>query len=425
MRRHWKALLAIGLLTGAVRAQSEEVDTSADTHGPLPVWDEAPDAPAVQADQSDSQQPAPVSEPRVIDPPAEPSAVEEISEDELASPTVELRQRLRQQVESLCRQPQEGATRRAVHRQLLGLNRANIYRAQAEIEPSEQLDSLNMLAQGLYVQVTRFTEPRLADRHISRLRITARQAKAVDHARAEAIGDFWLLAADLYEINHSELSTSARQVQAAELMSEYLGAHPDAEAAPGVSDALQQLKGARLERLLQWTPDAVAGESDRSERKAMVRLIRLLHEQLPVRWWIHNIAVGRTTPVHWKTGQGTQITLQRIGYRPIDMKRGKGGVVEVWIMDKDYVPQRSVHGTAAAAAESQTGPAGDLAWWRGRKVFVWGDTDGDWDANTLVAAQLKATDEKIQTGASEESDAPADSEEATSEETTVTETETE
>lgn len=392
MPKHWNRLLLIGLL--AVPAWGQDAGSSQSAQPNAAQAEQQPDE--IQQELTQTDQAQPVNEPPTadVDPATaqqsaaaqgEPQTAAPNQSDAEPSPADQMRQRILKQIEDLSRQPGDDAPRSKVHRQLVGLNDANYYRNQIEIEPKAQLESLNMLAQGLYVQMTRFTEPRLADRLRSKLRITARQAKAIELASAEAIGDFWLLTADLYEINHSELAAKARQQQAAELMADYLADYPDAETSPGVAEALEQLKGARLERLLQWTPQAVAQQADAKKRQAITDLIRRIHKRMPTRWWLEDIAVGRVTPTHWKTGWGTQVTLQRIGYRPLDMKRGKGGQVILWIMDQTYQGERR-HG------EAQTGPAGDLAEWRSHRVFIWGYTDGDWKAQDLIAEELKATD---------------------------------
>lgn len=102
-------------------------------------------------------------------------------------------------------------------------------------------------------------------------------------------------------------------------------------------------------------------------------LVKALKARLPKTWELHAVRRGRTEPVHWPAGTGDTIICRRKGYTPADWKRGKGGVVNLYVMDAGYAAAKPLHGR-----EAQVGPAREIARWRGRRVFVFGEGNRDW-----------------------------------------------
>ena len=97
---------------------------------------------------------------------------------------------------------------------------------------------------------------------------------------------------------------------------------------------------------------------------------------LPQNWQIVEAKHGQTTPTHWPTGPGWHIGVQRRGYTALDAKRGKGGEVHLWIMEVGYAPKHDKY-FDVTPYPAQTGPAGEIERWHGRRVFLWGGAP-DW-----------------------------------------------
>ena len=93
------------------------------------------------------------------------------------------------------------------------------------------------------------------------IRVSARRVKAVDQPDADAIGDYWLLVADLYDINRAGLSVEERRRQAVPLLEAYVIEHDQAAPTPAVLRNLDQVRAggdtqrARV-RLLERMPAA-------------------------------------------------------------------------------------------------------------------------------------------------------------------------
>lgn len=107
-----------------------------------------------------------------------------------------------------------------------------------------KLQAVSLQMQGLYALMVRWPEDEQADRWSQRLRSAARRAKALIEPEAKSIGDFWLMTADLYEINRSDLPLAERQEQASELMAGYVRKHPEGPASAEVKAALAELAAA-------------------------------------------------------------------------------------------------------------------------------------------------------------------------------------
>ena len=61
------------------------------------------------------------------------------------------------------------------------------------------------------------------------------------------VGDFWLMTAELYDMNRTKLPLEARRKQAAGLMRDFLTRHADWAAAMDVREALKQLEKRKTE----------------------------------------------------------------------------------------------------------------------------------------------------------------------------------
>jgi len=109
-----------------------------------------------------------------------------------------------------------------------------------------QLQSLSLQMQSLYTRITRWPDDPKVDRMLFRLRAAARRAKTLDQPQAGAIADFWLLTADLFDINRLNLPPDQRRKQTQQLFDEYLVAH----GAGPTSDAVRTM----LTRLNQSAP---------------------------------------------------------------------------------------------------------------------------------------------------------------------------
>ncbi len=107
--------------------------------------------------------------------------------------------------------------------------------------PKTKLTSLSLQMQTLYVRISRFPTDEKVDQYLFALRATARRTKAMRQDNAAAIGDFWLLSADLFDINRADLPLPERRRQMRQLMTQYLNTHRDGPATPAVQAAFLKL----------------------------------------------------------------------------------------------------------------------------------------------------------------------------------------
>lgn len=152
---------------------------------------------------------------------------------------------LANRVRDLIREPKPTAGRAEVQRQLVDLT-DNASRWYYNTDDAEtRLTALSVQMQALYTQLVEDPPADQVDRLLSRLRAAARRAKSLDQTDADAIGDFWLMTADLLDLNRMDIRPSSHQAQAAELMSDYIADHPDAGPTAEVKAALAELNKAR------------------------------------------------------------------------------------------------------------------------------------------------------------------------------------
>ncbi len=160
----------------------------------------------------------------------------------------------------------------------------------------------------------------------------------------------------------------------------------------------------KVEKILQQSrtqpSNAEPGVKLQEEDKIPVEaLVVALGKFLPKNWDIVENSHGQVEPVHWLVGNGWLIRMQRRGYKPIDWKKGKGGDVRVWIMDKGYTPKGdkypNVRGRPGAGPQVASAQEVDL--WHGRRVLIWGGAI-DWKTwRDDVLSALRATTESLTT----------------------------
>ncbi|MBI1367811.1 MAG: hypothetical protein GC162_04065 [Planctomycetes bacterium] len=103
------------------------------------------------------------------------------------------------------------------------------------------MHALSMQMQALYAIVQRWPADPAVDRSLSRLRSAARRTKALDQPEAAAVGDFWLLTADLFDINRSGLTLDERRRQTQQLFDGFLEEHGTGATSDAVRAMLAQL----------------------------------------------------------------------------------------------------------------------------------------------------------------------------------------
>ncbi len=132
-----------------------------------------------------------------------------------------------------------------IQRQLDVLNDNAERLAEVAETDKAKLWAYNVALSGRYARVNRFAQSPDVDAELSRLRAAARRVKALDTPAAAAIGDFWLMTADLFDINRLALPLVERQRQAAQVLDEYLDRHPRGPASEQVATAVKRLSAAR------------------------------------------------------------------------------------------------------------------------------------------------------------------------------------
>jgi hypothetical protein len=142
-----------------------------------------------------------------------------------------------------------------IQRQLDFLNDNAAKLAEVAQTDKEKLYARNVELNGRYARVNMFAEAPDVDAELGRLRAAARRVKALYTPEAGAIGDFWLMTADLFDINRLQVPLAERQRQAAQVLDEYLDRHPKGPASEYVADA-----AAKMSRARGLTPPAPAND---------------------------------------------------------------------------------------------------------------------------------------------------------------------
>ncbi len=164
---------------------------------------------------------------------------------ELVPTPADRERELAEQMTVLVQRPEPQASDEEVYRQLSSLN-SNAIELYNTARPGPlQLQALSVQMQADYANIVDAPSDADISGYLTNLRTNARWAKTLEVDEARSTGDFWLMTAELVEINRSPLPLEARQRQAAEQMDEYLDRHPDAPPAKSVRQALTSLNTAR------------------------------------------------------------------------------------------------------------------------------------------------------------------------------------
>lgn len=127
-----------------------------------------------------------------------------------------------------------------------------------------RLQMLNLQLQSYNNSIANWPDADDVDGKVLELRSAARRTKAMDEPESQSLGDFWLLVADLHEINASRLPLEKRRAQAEPLLERYLAAHPDAPMAPAVRNALAELQGTQQAKRGEAVVETADGDTDRA-----------------------------------------------------------------------------------------------------------------------------------------------------------------
>jgi hypothetical protein len=106
-------------------------------------------------------------------------------------------------------------------------------------------------------------------------------------------------------------------------------------------------------------------------------MLTLLERTMPTNWCVLNVTEGEIAKPFWKSGQGIQITLKRIGHSFANAgsgRRNANGRVFVWITEPGHKPEPPLDKELLA----QTTPAIEIGVWRQCPVLIVGGPDPDW-----------------------------------------------
>ncbi|MBI1372925.1 MAG: hypothetical protein GC159_09215 [Phycisphaera sp.] len=104
-----------------------------------------------------------------------------------------------------------------------------------------RLQAWNIELQALYLRMVRWPRDAAFDAYHRRLRDVAGQARQIKLPDADALGDFWLMTADLIEVNRSDHALKEKQKRVQKLLTTYLTEHPDGPSAAACKQALSDL----------------------------------------------------------------------------------------------------------------------------------------------------------------------------------------
>jgi len=274
--RQWLAILVLVIAAAAQAAEDDPADANAAadvSQTEAAEADSTDDASEPAADPQDAPADQPTSDTvqrmQLIE--ALPIIVPEARPTPQAAPAMmDVKAALRNRMNDLLAEPAPTIRGEAVQQQLVELTNNASQLALLTDPGPEQFDALSVQMQALYARITEATDAMETDRLLSRLRSAARRTKAIDLPQAPAIGDFWLMTAELFDLNRTPLSTEARREQAAALMAEYLEDHPEAGPAESVRTAyidLQQARGIEVDPS-SFSRDPEQGEGQREAEVA-------------------------------------------------------------------------------------------------------------------------------------------------------------
>ncbi len=273
---------------------------------------------------------------------------------------------LAERVSNLLREPNADAAPPAVQGQLAELSVNARQWAAASPTPAQRLRAMGLDMQAIYAQVVEFPESTDVDRQLSQLRATARRVKTLDHANARAVGDFWLMTAELLDMNRMDLPADARREQAEQLMRDYLQRHPFAPPSEEVRSAWTQLQAA-----MPPTPPPAPegqGQGEAASIRALSQLLERIEATIPDDWAWMRITLGPVAPKGRPEGTGIQIELATRA--DLDGKPQPMPLVTITIMDVAYGQDQPlpIHQGPADLPGKQIGQ------WHGRRVYY-----GAWD----------------------------------------------
>ena len=230
---------AVTVLTGLVEQTVEVVDETVDETTEIVTEDEHAEIEAEPA----TTQPVETEADGLSE--AEADRVMDNRIGELVPTQAEREAALSQRMHELVQRPGDDVSDEAVYEQLNELN-SNAIALYNNARPGPmQLQALSVQMQADYASIVDAPSDADISGYLTNLRTNARWAKTLDLPDARSTGDFWLMTADLVEINRSRMPLSARQQEAAERMDTYLLRHPDAAPAKSVRQALVTLNQAR------------------------------------------------------------------------------------------------------------------------------------------------------------------------------------
>ena len=130
-------------------------------------------------------------------------------------------------------------------------------------------------------------------------------------------------------------------------------------------------------RLLRSTTRPATRPAGQIDMRAVEALVALLRLGMPADWEARPIRKGRIAPIYWPEGQGVHINLlPKAAAKPVDRKPTG---VHLWVMSPQYWahPPRN-------KGNRQTIRARQIAFWRGRRVFIWGDPGKPWPPEKYI-----------------------------------------
>jgi len=132
-------------------------------------------------------------------------------------------------------------------------------------------------------------------------------------------------------------------------------------------------------RLLRSTTRP-AGQTDKRAIEALLALLKL---GMPADWKACQIRKGRVAPIYWREGQGVHINLlPKAAAKRVDAKPDG---VHLWVMSPQYWAHPPKN-----KGNRQTIRARQIAFWRGRRVFIWGDPGKAWPPRKYIGVVRRA-----------------------------------
>lgn len=153
-------------------------------------------------------------------------------------------------------EPPEDTDRMEVRRRLSELIRDSSELALVADADDLKLDAYSLHMQALHAYVTIFPYDVRVETYLGRMRQTAERAKTLPGEQARPIGDFWLLAADLVELERTDLSLDQQRERTKPLLRAYLRKHRDHPAAYAVR---------QMQRDLEAPPESAASQQTNAD----------------------------------------------------------------------------------------------------------------------------------------------------------------